>query len=178
MATKKKRPRGRPTTLTKEIASAIFAKLRSGMPVTLAAASIGVAHYTILEWLRRGESTDERSAKSIYVEFARSYRQARAQGAEMHLQRVNMASMGRRPSRTKKNPDGSPAMVSYKPNGDSIRASMWALSRGWPEHWGLQRENVAVELDLVDEDSESASEAGGGVRINVILTRDDDPTTP
>jgi hypothetical protein len=186
VATKKRPSRrnkkdgGRPTKLTKEIATAIYGELRSGSPIDMTADLVGVPRATLREWVRRGEGNDERPAAEPYIGFAKGYRQARATGEKALRHVVLQAAQRVRPVRDEhgrqaKDADGQPLVEGFNPNAEQLRATMWLLSRGWPEHWGQQRENVSIAIDIPErDDDDGASDAGGGVQINVILAADDD----
>ena len=70
-----------------ETQAAIIASLRDGNYLEPAAEAAGVSRHTVLEWIRRGEGRDDRSAEPEFVEFAEKVRAARAL-AESRMVRV------------------------------------------------------------------------------------------
>lgn len=66
--------------LTPEVHDAIVQAVRSGLPIVLAAAKVGVRKHTIYAWLKKGRAEDEQ--REPFASFATDVDRARALYAE------------------------------------------------------------------------------------------------
>jgi hypothetical protein len=84
-----KHPGGRQTLLTDEPQAKIVSFIRAGAWDWVAAEANGIDRHTFWEWVRRGETEDERPQTPAYAKFAKEVREARAQSrarAEIRVQ--------------------------------------------------------------------------------------------
>jgi hypothetical protein len=85
-----KHPGGRETLLTTELQQRIVSYIRAGAFDWVAAEANGIDRHTFWEWVRRGESEDERPQTDAYAKFAKKVREARAEArlsAEVEVKR-------------------------------------------------------------------------------------------
>ena len=154
--------RGRPTKLTPELVEQIGRKLRKGMPVELAAEACGVSRRTVHEWVQRGEGGAEgRPPDQAFEDFAHTYRQSKALAAEMWLDVLTEAVLGRRPSKKRQG-----EWVKSRMSPMRVGAAQWLLARTFPQHWGSGRES-GVFLDPTD-----SVEAAEDTKIEIIYGPD------
>ena len=92
----RKRGQGRPSKLTPEVHKALVAAVRKGAPLSLACDYVDISHETVMEWLRRGNGTDDRSHTEPYASFARDVAKA-TPSLNMHaLRTVNTVVKGKK----------------------------------------------------------------------------------
>lgn len=103
------------TKLTPEISAAIIELVRRGVPIAQAAEHVGVARFTVREWIRRGEGRDDRPSSDVYETFATDLRAARAARLAELLESVSTGAI------------------------KDWRAAAWEAERGWPEDFGQRQ---------------------------------------
>ncbi len=109
LAAEPPRRRRRPTTPTPELVEAICARVRIGVPVEAAAASLGVMPATLAAWNERGKRQEAPGACRELLQAV-----ARAEAAcQLHLV----------------------ALLQRHARND-WRAAAWLLERRWPDEWG------------------------------------------
>lgn len=112
-------PQGKPRMI--KIGDAIVERVAAGLPVELAAESVGVGKEMVWEWLRRGKGQDKQRAKApVYARFAEALTRARGRCA------------------------GSLIVELRKWAGKDPRVIMWMLERRFPEHFG-RSDKLAVQ---------------------------------
>ena len=82
-----RRGRGRPISLTPDIAKRIFDAVSIGATKEIAAGYAGVSARTIYKWLSRGEEGEE-----PFCQFLQDYKMAEAKGAIKHLGKITQAA--------------------------------------------------------------------------------------
>lgn len=173
MASKPKKPagrkaprepkNGRPTDLTPELQARIVALIKGGNFPTTSAAACGVAENTYFEWMARGEGRDrDRPAIQPYLGFAKAIAEARAHAEVSLVLKLREQIEGSRPH--KKIPG---RRVKSRISTGQVLSIQWMLSRGFSQRWGLRPDGVAIDMPPQDEGE------GNGIKINVILARDD-----
>lgn len=100
---------GRPTKLTKAVKTTILDGVRLGMAYTRVCALAGISHDTFVNWQKAGA---EEGAREPYRSFARELEQAKAQGVQRRVVRIEQ--QGR----------------------EDWRALAWLLERQFPEEYG------------------------------------------
>lgn len=125
----------RPTILDAELADRLVQAVVR-LPITLAAAKVGVGRRTVYDWLARGETGEE-----PYATLTTRIAAARAEFAELRLREIESA--------------GSQARNS------GWKASAWYLERCWPdlfgarktiEHTGPAGGAVPIRVEVLDDD--------------------------
>lgn len=112
--------RGRRTLLTPAVQEEICKWIRGGNYFKIACAMASIDENTAMEWIRRGDGTDERDDPTgIYANFANAVREARTQTEVQSVLRIRQAAR----------------------DGD-WRADTWWLERTAPDRWG--RRNTTV----------------------------------
>lgn len=135
---------GRPTALTPELGESICRLLKGGTPLEVAAETFGVSRHTVLEWVRRGEGSDDRPAEENYVEFANNVRQSIALFHQLCMQLVQEALQGSRPSKREKGKRIKSKLAPWR-----VDLALKLMARRYPQHWGAQRESPAsVSIDV------------------------------
>lgn len=131
MVEEKKRPRGRPTSLTAEVKRQLLQAVSGGSYYNVACRYAGVSYSAFRQWIRRGEREIERVGQStrrsvrgrerIFVEFVEELKQAEAQGEVAVVLYWRTQSM------------------------EDWRAARDFLARRYPQRWGRQRVEVTGE---------------------------------
>ena len=113
---------GRPTKLTSEIQEELVKTIKAGNYIETASAYVGLAPFTVREWIRRGEreanrlNTDKEArpikSETPYLEFSIAVRQAQAEAEIRDVVIIGNAAR------------------------ESWQAAAWRLERKFPDRWG------------------------------------------
>jgi hypothetical protein len=131
--------RGRPATLTPQIAKKICAGVREGLPLKTAVGVAGVPYRTAKEWLQKGQHGD-----GDFVEFADDIEIARAEAQRRLIKRMLSAKEDPKRQRVLAHVFERLYPSAFDPN-HSLRA--------------LQRQKLRAELNTTDQ--------SGDVEVNV-----------
>ena len=127
----KKKGRGRPEKISREIIDKIKTAILAGAYVETAAAFAGISKETFYQWLKKGAG-----AKSgIYVDFSDAIKKAMAEAELRDVMVINKASQ------------------------TSWQAAAWKLERKYPGRWGQRarldlttdEKPVTIQYQLIDE---------------------------
>jgi hypothetical protein len=141
----------------------IVALIKGGNFPTTSAAACGVSERVFLEWIARGEGRDpDRPAIEPFVGFAQAIGEARAHAEVALVLKWREFIEGSRPHRTQPG-----RRVKTRLSNNQMLAAQTMLFRGFSQRWGAKPEGVAVDV-------QSSNGESSGVRINVIVARDDD----
>lgn len=109
-------PQGRPTKLTPEVHKAIVEAIRAGASRQAAAASVGIAGRTLLEWIARGDGTSTRESSEDFARLAQDLHAAEADFEQTLIKDVlAYSAMGEKPD---------------------WRGPAWLLERRFSDRWG------------------------------------------
>lgn len=126
MATRPRRPVGRPSKLTEKAQETICEALRVGCYREAAARAAGIGHTTLYRWLEQGEADEERDEDSPHRAFREAVLAAEAWGE------VDAVELIRKAAR----------------NPTTWQAAAWLLERKYADRWG-RRERHTVESTVV-----------------------------
>ncbi len=126
---KRKRKRGRPSTLTPDVQKALVRIVRAGNYLETACAHTGVDYGTCLNWLTRGKA----ETSGAHREFREAIEKARAYAEQVSLRQIRVAAR------------------------KEWTAAAWYLERTKPERWGrANRDKLELtgELTVTHDPSE------------------------
>lgn len=106
---------GRKPKLTKEFTEDFCRALSMGLSNKAACDYTGIVEATLYEYLKKAEIDERLGKKTIYTEFLKSYKKAKAGFRLYHLAKIRQAS-----------------------ESGSWQASAWTLERCCPEEYGRQ----------------------------------------
>jgi hypothetical protein len=132
--THQKRPRGRPSKLTKKVGNAIIKATSEGVYLETAAQLAGIAPRTLFNWMSRGKQEPE----SVYGRFFAAVKKALGH-AEMRL--VGLIEDHARRDRP-----------------GQWTAAAWILERRFPHHWSRRRFAPQQDSENVPEPRRPISE--------------------
>lgn len=118
--------RGRPTSLTPEVAETILAAVRAGNYKATACAAAGIHRDTLNDWEHRGARGEE-----PYREFSDALQKAEAESEVELLREIRSAQ---------------PAVVQVQ-GADVWQSRAWIMERRWPKKWA-QKVRLAVTEEL------------------------------
>jgi hypothetical protein len=82
------------TKLTPQVSASIVRAVAAGVPVVAAAALVGIAKSTVLQWLQRGAGCSTRRSQPIYVAFVDAIARAQAIDEARRIARLDQAGRG------------------------------------------------------------------------------------
>lgn len=129
----KRRPAGRPTKLTPDVADTIVAAIRAGNYVETAAAYAGVNRATVFRWLKEA---DQPGAGRSLVEFRDAVQRARAESEIRVVGQIQRVIMGGQVLKeiTRTMPDGATETEKTYAAPDG-RVALEFMSRAYPDRW-------------------------------------------
>jgi len=126
----KKRGRGRPTKLTKELTKELVMHLENGVTPMTAIEIVGLAQSCYYDYKAHGEKDIKAGIKSDFSDFSDAIKKARANAIARALVNIQKAGL----------------------SGKSWQALAWYLERTCPEQFALrQRTDITVERKNEDE---------------------------
>jgi molybdenum-dependent DNA-binding transcriptional regulator ModE len=122
----------RPSKLTEENAEEIYACLRQGMSISMAADAIGVSYGTIRGWIEKGENGVERTDNGSpeYVEFVAGVRRSMGHLGSRLVQTVN------------------DMMAPGVENGTRLSAAKFLLQHRFKADFGSSTQNTAMTVNV------------------------------
>jgi hypothetical protein len=151
---------GRSPKLTPALQTAIVQAVTVGLSVVEAAALVGVAKSTVLQWLQRGEGRSRRGSQARYVDFVDALSRARAIDEARRVARIEQAGRGGAvvSERVSTRPDGT-VVTERQYSLPDWRADAFHLQRAYPARWG-RRVQADLTLQIQQIVQEVAAEVG------------------